>query len=254
MFNNRGVLVDKKLLSLLLVGLVVGQSAHALTRVQVAERSAVGASVLSAGMYWYLCFPLSSDRESWLGLKWPMKNNGTDDEWKYNEDAQTPLVGGAATFVGSYAFFAWIASKYTASARYKWVNKKFRMLESKYLYNIAITDENLEEVLKVSGCEANELPLVAAFIEVQRCDVQLTSMSRELDKAIKDGGSKLRKKLKKQKEKVQVEFLRIRDNESIIKNHDKSLWLEQWKIHQKREIERERIRQQAMQTHMVWHI
>ncbi len=45
---------------------------------------------------------------------------------------------------------------------------------------------------------------------------------------------------------------RLRSGEAAIKNQDR--WFDQWRLHQERQIAREKMAQQAMQTHVIWHI
>jgi hypothetical protein len=47
-------------------------------------------------------------------------------------------------------------------------------------------------------------------------------------------------------------LLAIRTSEAIVKAQPQ--WLEQWKIYEHSKLEREKIAQQAMQTHVMWHV
>jgi len=164
-----------------------------------------------------------------------------------------PLCAGLAAFAGANLLFGWILSKYTPTARYEWARELLADFDHRYLFNQIITNENLSHILQKSGCQANELPLVSLFLELQYFDRRLVYVTSELARSIKDDGySSLSKKMNEIIAKANEHLERIRANEAVVQSQ--SQWLEQWKIHQHRVLEREKMAHQAMQTHVVWHM
>ena len=228
----------KKLFSLLIGVMLVSQPLCALTKKQVAAGAAIVALPASGFAYWYLL------------------PKATEDDISITK----PLLGALGTFAGTGTLFGLMFSSYTAKARYRWINREFAELEKASLYAVDLADLNIKSVLQESGCESHEFPLVAAFLELQACDKKLVAMDEELQVAFEDASSSLRELLKCQHGKILTDLRRVRKNEAFIKNHDPYSWLEQWKVYQQGEIERERIRQELigglqpqLHGHVIYH-
>ncbi len=244
--------MNKKLFGLMAVMLLCGKSLYALTKFQVVERAAIAAGLVSGVVYFSKGGP----------LRWPLQKDASGNGCcglEVSPNSTDPLIVSGVTFCASWPLFSWLASYYTAGARYEWAKNKFKELDENYLYRVRISDLNIGMVLQESGCESSELPLVTAFLALQSYDQTLVSISEELQKAIRDtGNTPLREKLEKLFDRVRTDLPRIRNNEAVVKGHDKTEWLEQWKLHQRQELEREKIRNQyavhmVPQTHVVHH-
>ena len=262
--------MNKKVLGLLVVVLVGAQSIQALTKKQVAARAAIVG--LSVGTGAYIAYLPAGNGFLGRQLIWPLRRATTEEgrlfdlpcgpQWTFHEDAEAPTVAGLGTLVGMSALSAWVFSHWTAKSRLTWAQRQLVELEGQSLYLAQMNDANISRILQDSGCEYKDLPLIEAFEQLCSYDEKLRNIESELIIALEDAGrsTKLGKKLKKLLSRLPHNLNRVRANETFIKNHDKIAWLEQWKIHQKRELERERIRQQALayavpqiHSHVVYH-
>ncbi len=219
-FNmRRGVSMSKKNLFFLALMMIGSQQMHALTKKQVAFRAmAAGLGVTVFKSYTY------------QGVEFLSRDE--------------------VVFAGASSFFAWIFSHWTAKSRFRWVQKQFDKLESSSLYTTEMHDANIAYLLQDSGCEYKDLSLIEAFECLRSYDRTLRNMEEQLIKAIEDAGrhTELGGKLRKLLKRAAQDLSRVRANETFIKNHDKTAWTEQWKVHQKRKRERERFRQQSLLT------
>ena len=255
--------MNKKILGLLALSMIGSQPMQALTRKQVVGRAAVLGLAAGAGTYW-ACLPTDI---SWL---WPLERTGegeVDDfvcgqGYVFNPPATISTIGGVAALAGTSSFFAWIFSYWTAQSRHRWAQKQFDLLESCPLYSARMNDTNIASLLQDAGCEYRDLPLITAFERLRSHDRMLRHIEEQLIKAIEDAGrhSELGRKLRKLLKRAAHGLDRVRANETFIKSHDKAAWLEQWKVYQKRKLERERMRQQMLLTsqphfhgHYVYH-
>lgn len=223
--------------------LLASQPAAALTKKQVFAWTEIIALLSSAGVY--LC--AAPEYES------PIKKGSLCG---IKKSFRMPVGVAAGTFAGTNMFFGWLLSKWTPRSRYEWAQREVASFQEKYLFETEITHANIAEALRQSGCEANELPLVMAFLELQYFDQRLSYIADQLNRGMQDEGySHLSKKMEEIRQSILVRgghLDRIRASESVIKNQTQ--WLEQWKIHQDRVLKQQQMAQQAMQTHVVWHV
>jgi len=266
--------MNKKVLGLLAVVIVGAQSIQALTKKQVVARAAIVGLAAGTGVY-IACLPVANpavknflDRQLILPLRKSTTEGGhlfnlpCGPQYAVNENAKTPLLAGLGTFAGMGALSAWVFSHWTAKSRYAWAQKQYEQLVDQSLYRVQMNDANISRILQNSGCEYEDMPLVEAFLRLRSYDETLRDIEKELIAAINEVGiySKLGRRLKSLSRQIGYDLNRVRANETFIKNHDKTAWLEQWKIHQKRELERERMQRQALayaapqiHGHVVYH-
>ena len=266
--------MSKKILGLLAVVMLGAQPIQALTKKQVAARAAIVGLAAGTGVY-IACLPAANPVVSnFLGRKliWPLRKSTTEEgrlfdlpcgpECTSNEDAEVATVAGLGAFAGMSALSAWVFSHWTATSRYTWAKKQYEQLIDQSLYRVQMNDANISRILQNSGCEYEDMPLVEAFLRLRSYDETLREIEKELIAAINEVGiySKLGRRLKSLSRQVGYDLNRVRANETFIKNHDKTAWLGQWKIHQKRELERERMQRQALayaapqiHGHIVYH-
>lgn len=265
--------MNKSLLVILSLGLFLGsQDAQALTKTQVAARTitfagfCVGAGYLIPFWCKKKCpiwpFRLKkaerkelgageyspSDLDSQLAqFKAGIKNWSVD----IKKDAECPLVSaGAASVVGGLGAM-FLFKMWTPKARYKWATKEIAKLNREFLFVNEISEDTVDCMLRKSGCQSHELPLVKMFLELQKHDRKLTYMIDQLERAAEDEGfSVLAKKCRDLVSQLNLHLERIRKSEACVQAQDK--WLDQWRLHQKRELQRERM--YATQTHVIWHI
>jgi hypothetical protein len=234
--------------------LVANQSAVALTTGEViAATEAIAAATAAAAFVIASPGSCCVDKE----IAWPFNYNKNKECWDGKCTIKSgfgkPVCASALTFGLTNLLFGWILSKYTPTKRYKWATKKLAEIQRKYLFNQEITQENIGQILKESGCEAQGLPLVCVFLELQNFDNQLNYMIDQLNRGIEDEGySFLSKKMIELRDLLSHYLIPIRSSEAIIKAQPQ--WIEQWKIHEHKMIEREKMAHQAMQTHVIWHI
>lgn len=211
---------------------------NALTKKQVAFRTVAAATLAGAATYY--CFLPDRDNSWFPKWQWPWGKEG--EGLQLNPDVKTSIIGGLAAGASVGGLVGYIAAHYTPHARYVWINTQFEKLEHGYLYNTEITSSNLKTVLEKSGCEATGLPLVTAFLELQSYDRHLVYMDNEIEKGIADAGhSSLGAKLHEQRTIVRKKLEMIRHGEALLKNNDPKAWLDQWKIYQTNEIERQKL-------------
>jgi hypothetical protein len=237
-----------KKMTLLSLGLLLSsfQPAVALTEMQViawTESIAAG----SAAVAYLLANPFSCPAK----LECPLVIANSRPQIK--EGFGRPVCVGATTFAAANLLFGWILSKYTPHKRYEWAQKRLAHLEAKYLFNNLVTQENINQLLIDSGAQADALPLVNMFLDLNDSDRSLEYMIDQLNRGIEDEGySNLSKKMSALCDTLRKHLLAIRTSEAIVKAQPQ--WLEQWKIYEHSKLEREKIAQQAMQTHVMWHV
>lgn len=250
--------MSKLISTLAVAGLLLAcQPAQALTKKQVFAWTKSLATISGAVAYMMACpgefFPRYKGEAKNIQFPFTRQSSlgGGTTSFHFRSGFGTPLVVGAATWVGVHTFFSWILSKYTPDARYEWASNELKDFERKYLFNQRITNENIAQVLQEAGCEASELPLVSAFLELQYCDNRLTYMADQLSFGMKDEGyTSLSKRMNDLRVTIIEHLKHVRASEATIKGQVQ--WLEQWKIHQQRVLEREKM--YATQTHVVWNI
>lgn len=249
-----------KILKILLILVFGTQSVSALTGWQVARR-AVGLGLLSGvGAYWY-----------WLpgsGNPFPLKRKGDASDglslssYEWNSGAKDSCKAFLGCGIGTTVISGWILSYWTATSRYKWARSHITNLEKQGLYNAVMTSESINRILQNTGCEYTELPFVEAFLRLRSYDETLRSVEDQLIQALEDAGrySHLGEKIEKLLKQVRNDLRRVRENETFVKNHDKKAWYEQWKVYERRELERERFRREALihsapqvHSHVVYH-
>ncbi|TET34509.1 hypothetical protein E3J61_02830 [Candidatus Dependentiae bacterium] len=262
--------MNKKVLGLLVVVIVGAQSIQALTKKQVVARAAIVG--LSAGTGMYIAYLPAGNGFLGRQLIWPLRKSTTEEgrlfdlpcgpQCTFREGAEAATVAGLGTVIGMSALSAWVFSHWTAKSRLTWAQKQYEQLVDQSLYRVQMNSANISRILQNSGCEYEDMPLVEAFLRLRSYDETLRDIEKELIAAINEVGiySKLGRRLKSLSKRIGYDLNRVRANETFIKNHDKTAWIEQWKIHQKRELERERMRQQALayaapqiHGHVVYH-
>lgn len=155
------------------------------------------------------------------------------------------------TFLGANRLFNWFFNRYTPIKRYTWAQSELTLLADEYLFSQEITQDNLSQILRDSGCEASEIALVTAFLKIQSFDKQLTYIIDELTSGIADTqDSSLSAQMHDVRDIAQNHLKRIRINETIIKAQPQ--WADQWHVYEQRTIEREKM--SHMQTHVVLHV
>ncbi len=181
--------------------------------------------------------PLAFDDTSMLGVK-------------FKEGFWFPILGSGITYAGANKFLNWVFGRFTPRERYEWAQKRLHELEADYLFNEEIRGDSIAQVLQDSGCEASELPLVAAFLKLQNFDKQLNFMIHELARALEDDESaELNNRIETLKKSIAIYLKKVRSNEAAIKQQPQ--WLEQWKIYEQRVIEREKMVHPHVHTHLV---
>jgi hypothetical protein len=232
--------------------LLVAPSLHALTKKQVVAWTETLAAVSAACAYITMA-PGENLKDS---KKWDCPIDSVDNRLPFvslKSGYRKPVIASGVTFAAVNCLFGWMLSKYTPANRYIWVKRYLNELQQDYLFHQTITEDSLKVVLQESGCEAHELPLVDAFLKLQKLDKTLNSLIQNLHQALNDTTHKdLRKKIHSLQEYIMYDLKRVRANEAYIKQQPQ--WLKQWEIHQQREIEREKMIRQSMQTHVIWHI
>lgn len=167
------------------------------------------------------------------------------------------LVSGTA--VGLGALLA-IAASYWASAyrTYSKLNDALDYLEltgtyarhkpfqwrKHYLLNHQITPENFDTVLRETGSESVDFPLITIFRKLQQYDAMFNEMRSISDKLLLDtqlfnrltgrSTSAFYQKLQAQRDRLDKLIKRIQDSLSAVKKHP--YWNEQWKMYQTRDI------------------
>ncbi len=254
--------MNKSLLVILSLGLFLGsQEAQALTKKQVAARTITFAAFCAVPAYVWPFWQKQISPVLPFNLK---KCEGTGDEGNDNaafftskrlsvkEDAKCPLISaGVAAGVGGWLSL-WFCKQFTPKARYKWATNELAKLNPQLLFMNEVGEDTIAWMLRKSGCQSHELPLVKMFLELQKYDKKLTYMIDELRRAIEDAGVSSRLALRLTSLIVQIidHQERIRKSEACVQAQDK--WLDQWRLHQERELYRERI--YATQTHAHAHL
>ena len=226
--------MNKKILSLLALLIIGSLPLQALTKKQVVGRAAI----------------LGLAAAAWVSLP-----------GMFVCGEETPsTIPGVAAFAVTTSFFTWFLSHWTAKSRYRWAQKQFDQLERCPLYSIRMDETNVALTLQDAGCEYKDLPLIDAFDRLRSHDRTLRYIEEQLVKAIEDVGchSELGRKVRKLLKRAAHALDRVRANETFIKAYNKAEWLEQWRVHQKRKLERERMMYQASlvmqpQTHFHGH-
>lgn len=233
---NRGKDMKKSKILIVISFFFAIQHIIALTDEQV--RTLTNGLAITATAITYTCTPPHN------GLM-PIDTSGIKEGYGF------PLVMSGVTFITSRALFNWILSRYTPERRYSWATDELMMLETQYLFDKEITQDNLSLMLQESGCEASEIALVTAFLIIQKFDKQLTYLFDELTLGIQDTkDDTLRDQMHDLAQEVQTHLKRVRANESIIKAQPQ--WAAQWNVYEQRIIEREKL--SHMQTHVVLHV
>jgi len=250
--------MNKKTLGVLML-LIGVQTMQGLTPWQVVKRAAVVGLLSGTGAYCLVA------KDSPSGIAWPFVVGGSEERpvYTFNQAMEKATSAGLAASAGIGVISGYIFDYWTAQSRCNWAYKEYAKLCDLSLYKVQMHPANINKILQDSGCESKELPLVEAFNRLRSYDKTLNRIRKELIKALNDtdNHSVVGRKLRNLSRQVDYDLTRVRANEAFIKNHDKTTWLEQWKIYQKQKLERERIQQQyatnmttpQLHGHVVYH-
>jgi len=118
-----------------------------------------------------------------------------------------------------------------------WARRKALYHSQHYLFNVAITDDNFDTTLQETDCESVDFPLIVMFKRLQQADALLVRLRKLSDTAMFNTTRKqgsFYAKLLVQRNRLDEIMKRVRGNISAVKKHP--MWLEQWKMYQKRDM------------------